>query len=159
MLQTVFVDTLTVIRHEILGEGQTVNRWYYPKVLERLRENMARKRPDVWKKKHGFSTNKTVLRRTHHYCVDSRFSREKSHGRVSSSPVISRDLTPADVVSVFETRISVERTKMYDDGRSKRNFAEGATCDSRNSFPELLPEMETPLGKVYKPSRRILRER
>jgi hypothetical protein len=29
--------------------GQTVNRWYYLKVLEHLRENVRRKLPQLWR--------------------------------------------------------------------------------------------------------------
>jgi hypothetical protein len=44
-----FSDIEDVVHHEFLGQGQTVNRWYYPKVLKRLRENVRRKRHQLWR--------------------------------------------------------------------------------------------------------------
>ena len=58
-----FFDNLGVIHHEFLPAGQTVNRWYYPEVLKRLREKVRKKWPEMWKKTHSFS-NTTMLRHT-----------------------------------------------------------------------------------------------
>jgi hypothetical protein len=37
-----------VVHHEFLRQGQTVNRWYYLEVLKRLRENVRRKKHQLW---------------------------------------------------------------------------------------------------------------
>jgi hypothetical protein len=42
-----FLDIESVVHHEFLCQGQTVNRRYYIKVLKRLRENVRRKRPQL----------------------------------------------------------------------------------------------------------------
>jgi hypothetical protein len=44
-----FFDIEDVVHHEFLLQGQTVNRWYYLKVMKRLRENVRRKRPQLWR--------------------------------------------------------------------------------------------------------------
>jgi hypothetical protein len=46
---TVFFYTEGVVHHEFLHQGQTVNRWNYLKVLKHLRENVRRKRPQLWR--------------------------------------------------------------------------------------------------------------
>jgi hypothetical protein len=43
-----------VLHHEFLHQGQTVNRWYYLKVLKCLRENVRRKRPQLWRNNSWF---------------------------------------------------------------------------------------------------------
>jgi hypothetical protein len=48
---TVFFDCEDIIHHEFLPRGQTVNKEYYLKVMQRLREAMRRKRPDFWRGK------------------------------------------------------------------------------------------------------------
>ncbi|XP_043260660.1 uncharacterized protein LOC122402146 [Colletes gigas] len=48
-MPTVFFDYRGVVHSELLPDGQTVNKEYYFSVMRRLRENIRRKRPDVWK--------------------------------------------------------------------------------------------------------------
>jgi hypothetical protein len=38
-----------IIHHEFLPLGQTVNKEYYLKVINRLREAVRRKRPHLWR--------------------------------------------------------------------------------------------------------------
>jgi hypothetical protein len=47
-------DIEGVVHHKFLRQGQTVNRWYYLKVLKRLRENVRRKRPQLWRNNSWF---------------------------------------------------------------------------------------------------------
>jgi [histone H3]-lysine36 N-dimethyltransferase SETMAR len=42
------MDYNGVVHHEILPEGQTVNKEYYLGVMRRLREAIRRKRPELW---------------------------------------------------------------------------------------------------------------
>jgi hypothetical protein len=44
-----FFDIECVVHHESLCQGQTVNRWYYLKELKHLKENVRRKRPQLWR--------------------------------------------------------------------------------------------------------------
>jgi hypothetical protein len=43
-----------VVHHEFLCQGQTVNRWYYLKVLKSLRENIRRERPQLLRNNSWF---------------------------------------------------------------------------------------------------------
>ena len=48
----VFFDSTGIVNHEYAPRGQTVNQEYYKSVLERLRENMRKKRPALWRDKN-----------------------------------------------------------------------------------------------------------
>ena len=48
VMLTVFMDNRSVVHHEFLPEGQTVNKEYYLGVMRRLREGIRQKRPDLW---------------------------------------------------------------------------------------------------------------
>jgi hypothetical protein len=43
-----------VVHHEFLHQGQTVNHWYYLEVLTHLRENVRRKKPELWRNNPWF---------------------------------------------------------------------------------------------------------
>ncbi len=45
---TVFFDCRGIVHHEYAPEGQTVTKLYYLEVLQRLRDAVRRKRPDLW---------------------------------------------------------------------------------------------------------------
>jgi hypothetical protein len=51
---TVLFGIEGVVHHEFLRQGQTMNHWYYLKVLKRLRENVRRKRPQLWRNNSWF---------------------------------------------------------------------------------------------------------
>jgi hypothetical protein len=42
------------VLYVFLRQRQTVNRWYYHEVLKRLRENVRRKRPELWRNNSWF---------------------------------------------------------------------------------------------------------
>jgi len=43
-----FFDIRRIVHYELVPTGQTVNQAYYLEVLERLREKVRRKRPDIF---------------------------------------------------------------------------------------------------------------
>jgi hypothetical protein len=48
----VFFDIRGIVHREFNPQGQTVNTKFYSEVLRRLRENIRRKRPDLWRAKN-----------------------------------------------------------------------------------------------------------
>jgi hypothetical protein len=50
----VCLDIEGVVHHEFLHQGQTVNHWYCLEVLKRLRENVRRKEPQLWRNNSWF---------------------------------------------------------------------------------------------------------
>jgi hypothetical protein len=49
-----FFDIEGVVHHEFLRQGQAVNHCSYLRLLKRLRENVRRKRPQLWKNNSCF---------------------------------------------------------------------------------------------------------
>jgi hypothetical protein len=47
-------DIEGVVHHEFMRQRQTMNRWYYLEVLKRQRENVSRKRRQLWRKNSWF---------------------------------------------------------------------------------------------------------
>ena len=45
-----FFDIQGIVHHEYAPDGQTVNAGFYCNVLRRLREDIRRKRPELWRK-------------------------------------------------------------------------------------------------------------
>src|SRR5215813_4614297 len=43
-----------IVHKEFVPPGQSVNETFYCEILKRLRENVRRKRPELWKKKDWF---------------------------------------------------------------------------------------------------------
>jgi histone-lysine N-methyltransferase SETMAR len=60
MLMVVF-DIKGVVHHEFLHQGPTVNRWYYHEMLKRLRENIRRKKPQLWRNNSWFLHHDNAL--------------------------------------------------------------------------------------------------
>jgi len=48
-----FFDVRGIVHYEFVPTGQTVNQVYYSEVLERLREKVKRKRPELLPTTHG----------------------------------------------------------------------------------------------------------
>ena len=48
----VFLDSMGILHHEYAPRGQAVNQEYYKSILERLRENVRKKRPALWRDKN-----------------------------------------------------------------------------------------------------------
>ena len=48
MLLTFFFDIRGIFHYEFVPTGQTVNQVYSFEVMERLRENVRRKRPEIF---------------------------------------------------------------------------------------------------------------
>jgi hypothetical protein len=88
----VFFDIEGVVHHEFLHQVQTVNRWYYLKVLKGLRENVRRKRPQLWRNNSWFLHHDNVpahaLLLIHDFLANTNTT-------VLPQPPCSRDLAPA----------------------------------------------------------------
>jgi len=99
-----FLDIRGIVHKEFVPPGQTVNRKFYCEVLRRLRENVRRKRPEMWK-------NGNLL--LHHDNAPAHTSlvvREfltKNNVTTVPHPAYSPDLAPCDfyVFSISKLRL------------------------------------------------------
>src|SRR5215510_14413982 len=48
-----FFDIRGIVHHAFVPQGQTMNTQFYCSVLRRLRENIRRKRPELWRRAIG----------------------------------------------------------------------------------------------------------
>lgn len=90
---TVFMDYNGVVHHEFLPEGQTVNKDYYLGVMERLREAIRQKRPDLWR------DNSWILHHDNapsHNAIIIRNFLAKNNTNTIQQPANSPDLAPCD---------------------------------------------------------------
>jgi hypothetical protein len=82
-----------VVHHEFLSQGQTVNRRYYLEMLNRLRENVRKKRPQLWRNNSWFLHHDNALT---HASLLSRDFLANMNTTVLPQPPNSPDLAPAD---------------------------------------------------------------
>ena len=105
----VFYDMRGIIHREFVPQGQTVNQDYYICVLRRLREDIRRKRPEMWESGDWYLQHDNapphVAGRVREYLV-------VNHMNVLTHPPYSPDLAPCDFFFISEVEISVERSEV-----------------------------------------------
>ena len=88
-----FFDIRGIVHYEFVPTGQTVNQVYYLEVLERLRENVRRKRPEL------FANNSRILHHDNapaHTALSVRGISATKQITVLEYPAYSPDLAPGD---------------------------------------------------------------
>jgi len=87
-----FFDIRGIIKFEFVPTGQTVNQVYYLEVLERLRENVRRKRPEI------FANNSWILHHNApaHTALTVRELLATKQITMLEHPAYSPDLAPSD---------------------------------------------------------------
>lgn len=93
VLLTVFFDCRGVVHSEFLPPGQTVNKEYYLSVLKRLRENVRRKRPELWRNNSWFLHHDNAPAHTSHLVRD--YLTKNNVNTVPQAPY-SPDMAPCD---------------------------------------------------------------
>jgi histone-lysine N-methyltransferase SETMAR len=89
----VFFDIRGIVHREFVPQGQTVNKKFYCEVLRRLRENIRRKRTDLWQAKNWILHDDNAL--CHQALLVHEFL--ANHNMLSLlHPPYSPDLAPAD---------------------------------------------------------------
>lgn len=93
VLMTVFFDYNGVVHSEFLPDGQTANREYYLQVMERVREAIRKKRPELWQ------NNSWILHHdnapSHTALTVCQFLAESSTNIIGQPPY-SPDMAPCD---------------------------------------------------------------
>ena len=94
VMLTVFFDSEGVVHYEFLPQGRTVNKEYYPEVMQRLRVAVRKKRPDAWREnrwmlQHDNAPSQSLF-------LVRAFLAKHATTVLSQTPY-SPDLAPADV--------------------------------------------------------------
>jgi hypothetical protein len=88
-----FFDICGIVHHEFVPRGQTINTQFYYEVPWNLRENIRRKRPDLWRTKNWILHDDNVP--CHRALLVHEFL--ANHNMLSLlHPPYSQDLAPAD---------------------------------------------------------------
>ena len=131
VMLTVFFDVHGVVHHEFLPQGGTVNRHYYLEVLRRLRENIRRKRPELWSRKSWFlhhdnaPAHSSFLIRD--YCA-------KSETTVLPQPPYSPDLAPADFFLFPKLKFTLKGRRFDSIDEIKKNSQEHLRAIPKEAF-------------------------
>jgi hypothetical protein len=93
VMLTVFLDIEGVVHHEFLRQGQTANCWYYREVLKRVRENVRRRRSQLWRTNSWFLHHDSAPA---HASLLIRHFLANTNTTVLHQPSYSPDLGPVD---------------------------------------------------------------
>ncbi len=86
-----FFDSKSVVHHEYIPEGQTVNATFYVQVLDGLRKRIARVKPEIWRDHKFFLCRDNV--RPHTTAIVQQFLTKKGVAQLSCPPYLP-DLSP-----------------------------------------------------------------
>lgn len=101
----VFFDTKGIVHKEFVPPNQTVNSTYYCDVLRRLRENVRRRRPELWRRGNW------MLHHDNAPCHTSLFTTNflaKNKMTVVPHPPYSPDLAPCDFALFPKLKIKLK---------------------------------------------------
>ena len=93
VMLTVFFDFNGIVHFEFLHQDETVNRVYYQGVLQRLREKIRKKRPELWRDNSWFLHHDNAPA---HSALSIRQFCAKNQMTVLPQPPYSPDLAPCD---------------------------------------------------------------
>lgn len=93
VMLVVFFDCRGVVHKEFVPDGQTVNKEYYLDVLRRLRENIRRKRQELWKENSWILHHDNAP--SHKAIIVQEFLTKNSTQVIEQAPY-SPDMAPCD---------------------------------------------------------------
>jgi hypothetical protein len=137
-----FSDIGVPVHHVFLRQVQRVNPWYYLEVLKRLRENVRKKKPQLWRNNSGF---------LYHDNGPAYASLEipdilaNTNTTVLPQPPCSPDLT----FSYFPNWNPLCKDDYFRRFKRWRKIRRRNYERSRQSLPGLFPEVAAVLGAVH----------
>ena len=105
MMMVVFFNSTGIVHHEYAPRGQTVNQEYYKSVLERLRENMRKKRPARWRDRNWILHHDNAPA-YHAFSIIEFLA--KFQIPVLSQPPYTPDIAPADFYQFQKLKFSLQ---------------------------------------------------
>jgi hypothetical protein len=105
-----FFDIKGIVHKEFVPSGQTVNSGFYCQVLQRLRENLRRHRPQLWREQtwllhHDNAPFQTAVL-THQFLAKNQIS-------VILHPSNSPDLGPCDFLLFPKMKLKLKGRRFY----------------------------------------------
>ena len=142
---------------EFVPPGQTVNQEFYLEVLRRLRENVRRKRPELWKSGEWFLHQDNAPA---HTAVSVTRYLACLEWTVIPHPPYSPDLAPYDFFLFPTMKKKIERKQICHRGGGENSFAGGtqqtssfiisrdASHNGKKDWTSVLPPMESILKGI-----------
>ena len=121
------------VHHEFFPRGETVNKDFYLKVMERLREAVRRKKPEAW-------TNKTWMLHhdnapVHALLLIREFFAKQEKIVMPQSPY-SPDLTPADFFLFQKLKSALKVRRFQTIEKIKENSLQDLRAIPHNTFQD-----------------------
>lgn len=131
VMLTVFFDYRGVVHSEFLPEGETVNKEYYLSVMRRLREQIRRKRPDLWKENSWILHHDNAP--SHKAIIVNEFLAKNSTNLIEQPPY-SPDLAPADFFLFPKLKLPLRGTRFQSIADIKENSRRVLKSIPENAF-------------------------
>jgi len=146
VMLVVFFCWKGIVHHEFLPCGQMENKQLYQEVLARLRDDVRRKRPELWE-------NQTWM--LHHDNAPAHASLIRSylakhHTSVMPHPPYSPDLAPADFSLFPKLKKHFETASFSNQRRDSGKCDKRTARHHRNCVQGSIPTIEETLGTVYR---------
>ena len=118
----VFYDQQGIVHYEFVPEGQTVNQHYYIDVLRRLREDVRRKRPELWATGDWYLLHDNA---PPHVAATVQQYIEKTNMNILPHPPYSPDLSPCDYFLFPRMKLGL-KGRRFDDIQEVENASQKA---------------------------------
>lgn len=131
LMLIIFFDYRGVVHHEFVPQGQTVNKEFYVQVLRRLREDVRRKRPELWKNKSWVLHHNNAP--SHSSLLVSQFLAGNEIA-VLPHPPYSPDLAPADFFLFPKLKTTLKGRRFQSVDEIQQNSQRQLRTISQNEF-------------------------
>jgi len=150
----IFLDIRGIVHKEFVPPGQTVNGKFYCKVLRRLRQNVRRKRPEMWKNGNWLLHHDNV---SAHTSLVVREFLIKNNVSTVPHPAYSPGLAPCNFYVFPENETPVERVTFRLHWWGPSRIATDTKHANAGRLQWVLPKVAKSLGSLYTNPRWLLR--
>jgi len=137
----------------IVHTGQTVNSGFYCNVLRRLRENVRRRRPKLWRERTWLLHHDIA---PSHTSVLTQQFLAKNKMTVIPHPPYSPDLAPCDFFLFAKRKLKL-KGRRFDTIEEVQTESQRALDTDRKGLPGSVPKMEEAVGTVSTCGRKLRR--
>jgi len=141
-----FLDVWGIVHWEFVPPGQTVSQEFYLEVLRRLRENVRRKRPELWRSGDWFLHHDNVPS-SHSFVCDPVFGLSGMDRR--SPPTLFTGPSPLWFLFIPDNVKNIERKEICHRGGGENSFAGAIQQHQASAVPEMLHTVGKKIGQVY----------
>jgi transposase len=146
----VFFDIRGIVHHEFVLEGQTVNAEFYCNVLRRLRKDIRRKRPELWRAGNWLLHDDNAP--SHRALVTHEFLTHKGIITLPYPPY-SPDLAPCNFFLFPKMKLQLKVRRFDRVEKIQKGISECSWYASRTGLPARVSPVTTELGSMRRCTR------